>query len=83
MIYGSWVDSRALALAESVSYLWLLAALHAEERREIVAFGMDERNKSLVGHFFFTAVGDLHFGGTLHGQIAVVGIEIVDGQAFD
>src|SRR5580693_4415318 len=83
MIYGSWVDSRALALAESVSYLWLLAALHAEERRVVGSLAVHQRHKTEVGEFLLAAVGDGHLGRALHGNVAFVGGEVVGGQAFD
>src|ERR1017187_4957391 len=44
---------------------------------------MHQRDKSLVGKFFFPSVSDCDLGGTLECDIALICLEGVSGQAFD
>ena len=84
MMYCSWVDSRALALAASVSYfLAFWARLGPEERRVVGVLAVDQRDEAQVGQLLFAAVGDGDLGRALQRDFALVGLERVGRQALD
>ena len=72
-----------MAVAESlIVKLRLVAGLDAEERRIVGALAVHQRNETLIGKFFFAAVGDGDFGRALQRHVAFIGAESVRRQAF-
>src|SRR5882757_3056904 len=65
-----------------VVLLRLLGALDAEVRSVIGTFAMHQGNESLVGQFLLSAIRDRNFGRTLHGDVAAVGVEVMDRKTF-
>ncbi len=66
-----------------VVQLGFLARLHAEKRRVIRVFAVDHGSEPEVRQFLLATVGNRHLGGALHRHVAFIGIEVVDGKAFD